>query len=302
MTPRMKNTVRKNVQAYLFLSPFLLLIAVLYILPAVLTIVMAFTDLDTAFIWDFVGFKNFIRIFRDPNTLVIVLNTVVYVVVTIVITICLQLLFSTLTTYFIRDEKKGNLFKALLMIPMITPSVVYSVLWIWLLDASENGVVNQLYLSLWGGEPVNWIASYPFQVVIFAQILTSVAYGTTIYSSAIKSIPENQFKAARVDGAGEWEIFKSIIVPNLRPHISFIALWETLGLLTNYTAILLITDGGPGIRTEVWALSAYHKAFGNRQYGYGAAVSLLLILVVACIMGLILLISKKAGKEAAANE
>ena len=89
---------------------------------------------------------------------------------------------------------------------------------------------------------MNWIAEYPFQVVVFAQVLTSVAYGMTIYSSAIKSIPENQFRAARVDGAGEWEIIRQIILPNLKPHISFIILWESLGLLTNYTAILLITD------------------------------------------------------------
>ncbi|MFR8222399.1 MAG: carbohydrate ABC transporter permease [Blautia faecis] len=116
---------------------------------------------------------------------------------------------------------------------MITPTVVYSVLWIWLLDASENGVVNQLLNRFTGLGPVNWIAEYPFRVVIFAQVLTSVrAYGMTIYSSAIKSIPENQFRAA-VDGAGEWEIFKQIIIPNLKPHISFIILWESLGLLTN---------------------------------------------------------------------
>lgn len=301
MTNRSKKVLKRNAQAYLFLSPFLVLVSLLYILPAILTIVMAFTDLDTAFVWNFVGLKNFIKIFKDPNTPVIIRNTVTYVVITISLTICLQLFFSTMTTYFIRDEKKGNLFKALLMIPMITPGVVYSVLWIWLLDASATGVVNQIYISLTGNDPVNWIARYPFQVIIFAQILTSVAYGTTVYSSAIKSIPETQFRAARVDGAGEWEIFKNIIVPNLKPHISFIALWETLGLLTSYVAILLITNGGPGIKTETWALSAYHKAFGSREYGYGAAISLLLILVVACLMLLIMFVTKQQGKEKKAN-
>lgn len=108
---------------------------------------------------------------------------------------------------------------------------------------------------------MNWIAKYPFQIILFATVMVSFAYGTTIFSSAIKSIPENQFKAARVDGASEWEIVKSIILPNIRYHIQFITLWETLGLLTNYVTIMLITDGGPGIKTEVWALSAYHKAF-----------------------------------------
>ena len=99
--------------------------------------------------------------------------------------------------------------------------------------------------------PINWIAQYPMQVVIFAKLLTSIAYGTIIFSSAIKAIPENQFKAARVDGAKEWEIVKAIILPNLRFHIMFIALWDTLGLLTDYVNIMLITDGGPGKASEV---------------------------------------------------
>ena len=105
-----------------------------------------------------------------------------------------------------------------------------------------------------------------------------------IMSSAIKSISEEQFKAARIDGAGEWEIVTGIILPNIRYHIQFIALWETLGLLTNYVTIMLITDGGPSMKTEVWALSAYHKAFTNQQYGYGAAISMVLILVVMILM------------------
>ena len=301
MTEKKKNCIKRNLQAYGFLTPFLVLVSLLYILPAILTVVMAFTDLDSAFIWEFAGLKNFRKIFRDPNTIIIIRNTVLYVAITIGITICLQLFLATMTTYFIRDEKKGNFFKALMMIPMITPTVIYSVLWIWLLDASENGVVNQLLNRFTGLGPVNWIAEYPFQVVIFAQVLTSVAYGMTIYSSAIKSIPENQFRAARVDGAGEWEIFKQIIIPNLKPHISFIILWESLGLLTNYTPILLITDGGPGIQTEVWALSAYHKAFGNLEYGYGAAISLLLIVVVALLMFVITLMSARTKKEVTPN-
>lgn len=301
MTEKKKNCIKRNLQAYGFLTPFLVLVSLLYILPAILTVVMAFTDLDSAFIWEFAGLKNFRKIFRDPNTIIIIRNTVLYVAITIGITICLQLFLATMTTYFIRDEKKGNFFKAIMMIPMITPTVVYSVLWIWLLDASENGVVNQLLNRFTGLGPVNWIAEYPFQVVIFAQVLTSVAYGMTIYSSAIKSIPENQFRAARVDGAGEWEIFKQIIIPNLKPHISFIILWESLGLLTNYTSILLITDGGPGIQTEVWALSAYHKAFGNQEYGYGAAISLLLIVVVALLMFVITIMPRRTKKEVTPN-
>ena len=274
----------KNGQAYLFLTPFLILVSIFYVIPAILTIAMSFTSLDSSFVWEFNNFKNFRKIFLDPNTWMIVRNTLVFVGIAIVCTVFLNLFFAIMTTYFIRSERFSSLFKSILMIPMITPAVVYSVLWIWLLEASQDGVINKLYLTFGGTEALNWIARYPMQIVLLATILMNIAYGTTIFSSAIKSIPENQFKAARVDGAGEWGIIKSIVIPNIRYHVQFIALWEALGLLTNYVTILLITNGGPGMKTEVWALSAYHKAFTDQQYGYGAAISLVLILVVLVLM------------------
>lgn len=279
---------KKNGTAYLFLAPFILMVSIFYLIPAILTVVMSFTSLDSAFVWEWNDFHNYQKIFADPNTMVIIRNTLIFVVTAIAVTLVLDLFFSILVTYFIKNEEISNIFKSLLMIPMITPAVVYSILWIWLLDASKEGVINRIYMNLTGSDtPLNWIAKYPMEIVIAATVLTSLAFGAINFSSAIKSIPDNQFKAARIDGASEWEIVKSIILPNIRRHIQFIALWETLGLFTNYVTILLITNGGPGNQTEVWALSAYHKAFTNQQYGYGAAISMMLIVVVLILMILI---------------
>lgn len=275
----------RNMQAYAFLSPFLILLSVFYIIPAILTLVISFTRLDGAFIWEFIGFGNYGKIFRDPNTLQILGNTVAYIVITMVIVVILDLFIAIMTTYFIKSDGWASFFKSIIMIPMITPSVVYSVLWIWYLDASDSGFINSFF-RFFNKDfmAVNWIAEYPFQVVIIAQVVVALAYGAVIFSSAIRSIPDNQFKAAHVDGASEWEIVKTIIIPNIKPHIRFIAMWETLGLMTNYINILLITDGGPLNKTEVWALSAYHKAFVGQQYGYGAAISVLLIALVFLFM------------------
>lgn len=86
MTEKKKNCIKRNLQAYGFLTPFLVLVSLLYILPAILTVAMAFTDLDGAFIWEFAGLKNFRKIFRDPNTIIIIRNTILYVASTIGIT------------------------------------------------------------------------------------------------------------------------------------------------------------------------------------------------------------------------
>ena len=110
MTEKKKNSIRRNIQAYGFLSPFLILVTILYILPAIMTIVMAFTDLDSAFIWEFAGLKNFRKIFKDPNTKVIIKNTTLYVSVTIVITICIQLFLSTTDKHTSSVMRKRKLF------------------------------------------------------------------------------------------------------------------------------------------------------------------------------------------------
>lgn len=286
----MKN---RNLQAYSFLSPFIVLISIFYIAPAIITIIMSFTSLDGAFIWDFTGLSNYKRIFIDPTTITILGNTILYIGLSMVIVLTLDLFIAIMTTYFIRSDGWAGFFKSVIMVPMITPSVIYSVLWIWFLDASEKGFINAFLLSLKSNfTPINWIAEYPFHVIIIAQVLSSLAYGSVIFSSAIRSIPENQFKAAHVDGANEWEIIKTIILPNISGHIKFIILWESLGLTTNYINILLITNGGPLIRTEVWALNAYHKAFIDQQYGYGAALSVMLILVLFLVLLLCMFISR----------
>ena len=191
----MKKTKYKNGQAYAFLSPFLILVTVFYVLPAIITVAMSFTNLDSAFTWKFIGLKNYQKIFRDPNTMTIIRNTALFVLIAITGTVVLDLFFAVMTTYFIKSERAAGVFKAFLMVPMITPAVVYSVLWIWLLEASDSGLVNKLYTAITGSLPLNWIAKYPFQIILFATVMVSFAYGTTIFSSAIKSIPENQFKA-----------------------------------------------------------------------------------------------------------
>ena len=98
--------------------------------------------------------------------------------------------------------------------------------------------------------------------------------------------------ASEVDGANRWQQIRHIILPQIKWPILFVSVYQTLSLLTSFEHILLSTEGGPGTSTEVWALSAYHSAldnyWGNLQYGYGAALALVLV-VVGVIMSLIYL-------------
>ena len=231
------------------------------------------------------NFRNYQKIFADPNSILIIRNTLVFVGCAIAITIVLDLFFSILVTYFIKNENISSFFKSLLMIPMITPAVVYSILWIWLLDASSEGVINQFYMSITGNEmPLNWIAQYPMQIVIAATVLTSLAFGAINFSSAIKSIPENQFKAARIDGASEARTFVKIVLPMVKPGIGALAIFTFINSWNDYFMQLIMLSSTSNLTISLGI--AKLQAENSTDFGLimaGAALAAVPIIIIFLI-------------------
>lgn len=270
----------------IMLGPFVLLISLFFFLPVILIAILAFTGMDSAMSWDFNGLANFKKLATDPNILQILKNTLVYIFFTLLINVCFGLALGILTTHFIKKESVGLAFRTIWMLPRISPPVVYTLLWLWFLDPSEYGVLNSLR-ELFHMPPGEWLSTYPLTIVILANGLIGASFGMIIFSSAIKAIPQDLFQAARVDGANQWAIIKDIIIPAVRWPLMFVTLWQFLSLLTSYEYILLLTKGGPLFESEVLALYSYHTAFQNFEFGYGSAVSLVLV-VIALVFSFII--------------
>lgn len=278
---------RLNILPYLLLSPFLLLVILFFLMPVIVTAIMAFTDMDFAMQWNFVGFANFQRIIEDPNFNQLIWNTIKYVLGTLSINVLFALFLAILTSYFIQNERTSTTYRAVWMLPRISPPIIYIVLWMWLLDPSDMGILNSIR-AMFGAEPYFWVGNHAMTIVILVNGLVGASYGMTIFSAAIKSIPVSLFRAAKVDGASDHSVIFDIILPAIKWPIMFVSIWQLLSLLTSYEYILLLTDGGPMIESEVWALHAYHKAFANLEFGYGAALALILVMV-ALVCTLIML-------------
>jgi len=298
---RLHNTKRNNsfLAALPFIGPFLMLIILFYLIPVILTIIMSFTGMDFTLEWKFKGFDNYIKLLGDKNARIVAINTIKYVGITLLINVGFGFLLAVTTTYFIKHENTGLLFQTIWMLPRMTPAVIYALLWLWFLDPTENGMLNILLGRLFKTPPQNWILTSPMQVVIIANGLIGASLGMVVFSAAIKSIPKSYFQAASVDGATDWDIVKYVIIPFLKWPIMFMTTWQTLSLLTSYEYIMLITDGGPLNKSEVWALFSYHKAFGSYEFGYGAAISVVLV-IIAVITALIML--KIFGYDAMMNK
>ncbi len=234
---------------------------------------------------------NFRRMFSLPDTRRTFVNTLIYVFTTLVLFNTGFALVLAISTHYM-PERPAGFFRAMWLLPRISPPVLYVLLWKWLVW--DTGFLSAL-LEPMGFAPRNWMLNAPINAWVFVVLINGfvgASMGMLIFSSAIKAIPVTLFHASEVDGASRWQQIRHIILPQLRWPILFITCYQTLSLLTSFEYIFLATEGGPGGATRVWALDAYMTALnnyaGNLEYGYGAALALVLV-VIGVVLSLLYL-------------
>ncbi len=282
---RLSPRVRKLLLLSIFLGPCIVMIVLFWFGPVFLTVFLSFTDISIRRPeWHWVGLENYFNIGKHPFTMKVVVNTAIYVSCTLLWNVFVGLLFALLTYYM--DEKSALFYRALWLLPRSSPPVVYGLLWLWVLDPTEYGLLNQFVLALGlSDKPINWLMEYPMLFIILINGFVGCSFGMIVFSSALKSIPRDYIIAARVDGASEWRIIKDIILPLLKWPLMFVTAWQTLSLLASYEYILIVTNGGPFYATEVWSLFAYHQAFEHLELGFGAALAMVLVIVsIICVV------------------
>lgn len=280
MTPRgYGSQTRQTINFVVFLGPAIVLLVCFLFAPVIVDIVVAFTDMGrTLRITEFTT-ENFERMFMRDTRLVRSLGvTFVYVFFTLAIFNVTFALLLALTTTAV-PERLGSFFRAVWLLPRMSPSVVYALLWAWVVDPTERGLLNQIAVGLLGQPMLDLMTQQPMVLIVVANGFIGASLGMIIFTSAIRSIPQHLFHAARVDGAGGLAITWYIVLPAIRWPLSFITVYQTLSLLVSFEYIWLITDGGPFFDTTVYALYVYKRAFENGQYAYGAALSLGLVAI-----------------------
>jgi inositol-phosphate transport system permease protein len=276
---RASSQHRQRANLILFLGPATLLLFLFFIAPVIVDLFVAFTDMGRALHIENLTLENFERMLTRDRRITYTLGvTLIYVFCTLaVFTVSFGLLLALTTTAI--PAKAGGFFRAVWLLPRMSPSVVYALLWAWVTGPTERGLLNQVVTHVFGGEPVDMLSNHPMLLIILANGFIGASLGMIIFTSAIRAIPEHLFYAARADGAGPLAITWYITLPAIRWPLSFITVYQTLSLLVSFEYIWLITDGGPFYDTTVYALYVYKRAFESGQYAYGAALALVLVLV-----------------------
>jgi inositol-phosphate transport system permease protein len=277
---------RSTINRLLFLGPATLLLALFFVVPVIVDIGIAFTDMGRDL--KVTGFttENVQRMLGGDSRLSsVMLTTLTYVVFTLsLFNIGYALVLALVTTAL--PDRAGGFFRAIWFLPRMSPSVVYALLWSWVVAPTDYGLLNQALIGL--GLPLADLKSNaPMVVVVLANGFIGASFGMIIFTSAIRAIPQHLFYAAQADGAGRLAIVRHITLPAIRWQLSFVTIYQALALLVSFEYIWLITNGGPFYDTTVYALYVYRRAFENGQYAYGAALALGLV-AIGVVLALVL--------------
>jgi alpha-glucoside transport system permease protein len=271
------------VQSLAFVAPAILLLLVGLIYPALRTAYQSVFDANSA---NFVGLANYARIFSQPDLLLVLRNTFLWVVLTPVLATAIGLVYAVL----VDRTRFEALAKALIFLPMAISFVGASIIWKFVYEYRPNqqniqqvGLVNQFLVWL-GFEPVNLILQQPWNnlLLIVVMIWIEAGFAMTLLSAAIKAIPNDMIEAARLDGAGGFRLFFSITLPSIRPAVVVVVTAISIAVLKVFDIVRTMTGGQFG--TSVVANEFYSQSFRLSDLGIGSSLAMILFLLVVPIV------------------
>lgn len=283
--------MRERLEGIGFALPALVVLGLFVVYPAYYTVRLAFYNSDFLFKFtDYVGLDNFKDLLRDsPDFLDVshfppsgaMINNLRWVIVYIALCLILGLLLAVLTIR-VRYE---SIVKSIIFVPMAISATAVAVIWLLVYSPDPNiGTVNAVIDGL-GRNPVSWLGkdSTVNYAIIVAYVWASTGFAMVVLSAALKGIPTEILEAARVDGAGEWNIFRRIMLPMLSLPISVVTVWLFINVIKVFDIIYVMTKGGPGSSSRVIAYTMYTDTFGGHP-GRGAAVAVIMLVLMIPVM------------------
>jgi len=279
-------------QGLAFIAPAVVFLGALVVYPLVYTIVLSFADTNAKLkIVDWVGFENYRTLFTEDKEFIDLekfpptgafVNNLKWVILYTTLSLGLGLFIAVLAAR-VRYE---SFLKAIVFIPMAISATAVAIIWKFVYDPDPDvGSLNAL-ITLFGGEAKAWYGREDLvnYALIWAYVWASTGFAMVVLSAALKGISEEVIEAARTDGASDWDIFRRIQLPLLSLPIAVVTVWLLINVIKVFDIIYVLTGGGPGGASEVIAFSMYDETFTNGEAGYGAAVAVVMLLLIIPIM------------------
>ena len=266
---------RDNGNAYILPAAALLFFVTLY--PVVYVVYLSLHRRLLIFdISRFVGFENYFFLLRDDRFWNAFKNTAYFTALSVSLELIIGLSIALLLS---RSFRFKGIVRAIVLIPWAIPTVVSARMWEWIYN-TDFGILNYLL-----GVKINWLGS-PFlamNAAVFMDVWKTTPFVAILLIAGLQVIPLELYQAARVDGAGNWSIFRRITLPLLMPVILVVLIFRTLDAFRVFDAVYVLTGGGPANTTETLSIYAYKVLFQTLQFGYGSTLSVVVFLCTGAI-------------------
>ena len=275
-----------------FLLPAFIVYSVIVMVPILVSIYYSCLDWNGIGKKSFVGFNNYIKLFGDSVFRQAFGNNIIYIVIVMVLQLGFGFSIAVLLTYL----KKGRGFiQTVYYIPSVITVIAISQLFTGFYSYEPLGLFN-IFRKMLGMEPIAFLSEYKTVLWAVASVegWQYIGIYMIIFYSALVSVSPDILEAARIDGATELQILVKIRIPAIANVIMLSCILSLVGALRGFAAPMNMTKGGPNHRSEILATYMYKKAFTSRDYGYGSAIAV--IIVILSIIG-VLLISKYMDGE-----
>jgi alpha-glucoside transport system permease protein len=277
--------ILKRVQWIAFLTPALVLVTLVLLVPIVQTFIWSFMDKRVE---NYVGFDNYVALFTDPNFLSVLVNNFLWVLVVPAITVAIGTAVATLTNQV--GPTREKIFKTLIFMPMSISFVAAATIWSLTYayvppGRPEVGVLNSIMIGL-GLEAQPWLTISDGRLNTFllmaVLVWLQVGYSMVIISAAIKAVPEETLEAARLDAANAWQVFRHVILPQVWGSIMAVFVTVLILVMMIFDVVLAMTGGN--FDTSVLALEWFRVFFESREIGPASAIVVVLFVLIVPLM------------------
>ncbi|BCP52743.1 ABC transporter permease [Kaistia sp. 32K] len=278
----MKPRRRKNVASYVALIPAFIIVVFAYLGTMLWTVQISFTDSRLLPSMNFIGIRQYERLFATPRWIISLENMVIFGVGLIFVCLILGFLMAAALDQKIRFE---NTFRTIFLYPYAMSFIVTGLAWQWILNPTLG--VQQYVRNLgWTDFRFDWIIQNDkaIYVVIIAGVWQASGLVMALMLAGLRGIDQELWKASRVDGIPAWRVYLNIVVPMLRPTIITSVVLLSLAVVRVYDLVIALTGGGPGIASEVPAKFILDYLFGRSNIGLATAASSVLLVIVLVII------------------
>ncbi|WP_115014858.1 carbohydrate ABC transporter permease [Synechococcus sp. UW140] len=272
---------RQTITAWSFLTPALVLLAISVLVPALMALVMTFTQtgLDVSEPLRFVGFANLQRLSLDPMFYRVLITTLLYL-----IGIVPPIVLGSLALAVLVNRRLPGMYvlRAGFYTPVLVSIVVAAIAFRWLY--AENGLVNGWLVALLGDAfaPIGFLTNplLALPSVMLVTLWKGLGYYMVIFLAGLQGIPQELYEAAELDGSDGWRKHVDITLPLLRPYITLVSVISAIAATKVFEEVFLMTQGGPADSTRTLVYYVYDQAFSELEISYACTVGLALFLLV----------------------